>query len=81
MKQADGNLHILEEILSKVCSILSNKESESAHCQTKDLDKKNNKIRLRGYKMCFMLNSAKQEIQLFSGLDKPRMLFFLLINV
>ena len=48
-------------------------------------------IRARGYKTFFMLNSAehelldahkyKQEIQLFSGSDKPRMLLFLLINV
>ena len=47
----------------------------------------------RGYKTFFMLNSVEheilnahkykkyQEIQLFSDSDKPRMLFFLLINV
>ena len=49
---------------------------------------------VRGYKTSFMLNSVeheiinahkykniKQEIQLFSDSDKPRMLFSLLINV
>ena len=47
----------------------------------------------RGYKTIFMPNSAEYEIlnayksenikkcSFFSGLDKPRMLFFLLINV
>ena len=50
-------------------------------------------IWLRGYKTFSMLSSAEheilnaqkykkfQEIQHFSGLNKPRMLFFLLINV
>ena len=50
-------------------------------------------ILARGYKTCFMLNSVEheilnahkykkyQEIQLFLDSDKPRMLFFLLINV
>ena len=50
-------------------------------------------IRPRGYKTFFMLNSAEHEIlnahkyenlkknQHFSGSDKPRMLFFLLIYV
>ena len=49
--------------------------------------------RVRGYKTFFMLNSVEheilnahkykqyQEIQLFSDSDKPRMLFFLLVNV
>ena len=53
----------------------------------------NSKHQARGYKTSFMLNSAEhkisnvhkykkyQEIQLLSGLDKPKMLFFLLINV
>ena len=48
---------------------------------------------LRGYKTVFMLNSAEHEIlnalkdknvkkfSIFSGSDKPIMLFFLLINV
>ena len=48
---------------------------------------------VRGYKTCFMLSLAEdvilnahmykkyQEIKHFSGLDKPRMLFFLLIKV
>ena len=46
----------------------------------------------RGYKQNFMLNSAEHELlnahkyksikkSIFSGSDKPRMLFFLLINV
>ena len=49
--------------------------------------------RLRGYKTFFMLNSVEHEISnthkykkisrnsAFLGSDKPRMLFFLLINV
>ena len=48
--------------------------------------------RARGYKTFFMLNSAEHEIlsarkyenikkSSFSGSDKPRVLFFLLINV
>ena len=49
-------------------------------------------IRPQGYKTFSMLNSTEheisiaqvfiyQEIQLFSGSDKPKMLFILLINV
>ena len=50
-------------------------------------------IKVRGYKTCFMLNSAEREIlnarqynkypeiKYFSGSDKPRMLFSLLIEV
>ena len=49
-------------------------------------------IRPRGYKTFFMLNSAEHEIlnahkyknikkSAFLGTDKPRMLFFLLVNV
>ena len=61
--------------------------------QSMSLEATSEEDRARGYKTFFMLNSVEheilnahkykkyQEIQLFSDSDKPRMLFFLLINV